>query len=99
LRRKSTPAPVGKRRIRKREDSMMTNDVPSAPLAEVARLSRELEEAELYEQKLRQMIVAIRDELASGHAARALSLCNEALNEIDYQTDVVAPSRSHDAMP
>ena len=70
----------------------MSNEVPST-LAEVARLSRELEEAELYEQKLRERIVAIRDELALGHTARALSLCNEALNEIDDATDVVAPSK------
>jgi hypothetical protein len=70
------------------------SDVPSAHLAEVERLSRELEEAELYEQKLRAQIVAIRDELAAGHAARALSLCNETLNDIDSATDVVAPSPS-----
>ena len=78
---------------------MVSNEVPSAPLAEVARLSRELEEAELYEQKLRERIVAIRDELAAGHTARALSLCNQALNEIDNATDVVAPSPANDASP
>jgi hypothetical protein len=72
----------------------------TASLAEIARLSRELEEAELYEQKLRERIVAIRDELAAGHTARALSLCNEALNDIDSATDVVAPSKpSDDASP
>ena len=72
----------------------------TASLAEIARLSRELEEAELYEQKLRVRIVAIRDELAAGHTARALSLCNEALNDIDSATDVVAPSkRTNDASP
>ena len=60
---------------------------------EVARLARELDEAELYVQKLRACIVAIRDELAAGRTARALSLCNEALREIDNQADVVAPSR------
>jgi len=70
----------------------VSNEVPSAS-AEIARLSRELEEAELYEQKLRERIVAIRDELAAGHAARALSLCNQALNEIDSATDVVAASK------
>ena len=69
---------------------MMANDVPSDQRTEAVRLSRELEEAELYEQKLRERIVAIRDELAAGHAARALSLCNQALNEIDNATDVVA---------
>ena len=77
----------------------MSNEVPSAS-AEIARLSRELEEAELYEQKLRERIVAIRDELAAGHAARALSLCNQALNEIDSATDVVAASKpAKDAGP
>ena len=60
---------------------------------EVARLAHELDEAELYEQKLRTCIVAIRDELAAGRTASALSLCNEALREIDNQADVVAPSR------
>ena len=71
----------------------MSNDHSSAQIAEIERLSRELEEAELYEQKLRARIVAIRDELAAGHPARALSLCNETLNEIDNATDVVAASR------
>jgi hypothetical protein len=70
---------------------MATSD--TASLAEIARLSRELEEAEIYEQKLRERIVAIRDELAAGRAARALSLCNQTLNEIDDATDVVAPSK------
>jgi hypothetical protein len=60
---------------------------------EVARLARELEQAEAYELTLRARIVAIRDELAAGHPARALSLCNQTLNEIDNATDVVAPSR------
>ena len=59
---------------------------------ELARLSRELEQAELYEIHLRNRIVAIRDELAAGRASRALSLCNETLNEIDSATDVVVPS-------
>jgi hypothetical protein len=59
---------------------------------EVVRLARELEQAELYEQHLRNRIVAIRDELAAGHASRALSLCNATLNEIDSATDVVVPS-------
>lgn len=62
--------------------------------AQLAHLVRELEEAELYEQKLHARIVAIRDALADGRAAQALSLCNEALNEIDDATDVVTPSRT-----
>ena len=64
---------------------------------ELARLARELDQAELYEQNLRARIVAIRDALASGQAARALSLCNQALNEIDDATDVVASSPSSTA--
>jgi hypothetical protein len=64
---------------------------------EVARLARELDEAELYELKLRACIVAIRDELAAGRTARALSLCNDALREIDNQADVVAPTRERPA--
>ena len=71
----------------------MANEPASAPSAEIARLERELAEAERYERKLRERIVAIRDELAAGHAARALSLCNETLNEIDNATDVVAASK------
>ena len=59
---------------------------------ELARLSRELEEAELYEVHLRNRIVAIRDELAAGRVSQALSLCNATLNEIDNATDVVAPT-------
>lgn len=59
---------------------------------ELARLAREIEQAELYEQYLHNRIVAIRDELAAGNASRALSLCNATLNEIDSATDVVTPS-------
>lgn len=66
---------------------------PSDSAADYARLARELDEAELYEQKLHGWIVAIRDELAAGHTARALSMCNEALNRIDDATDVVAATR------
>jgi len=58
---------------------------------ELTRLSRELEQAELYEIGLRNRIVAIRDALAAGQVSRALSLCNETLNEIDSATDVVVP--------
>jgi hypothetical protein len=39
---------------------------------ELARLSRELEQAERYEIHLRNRIVAIRDELAAGQVSRAL---------------------------
>ena len=60
--------------------------------AQIDRLTRELEEAELFAQKLRAYIVAIREEMTAGHAGRALSMCNQALTEIDSATDVVAPS-------
>ncbi|HTI47391.1 MAG TPA: hypothetical protein VMB76_12595 [Casimicrobiaceae bacterium] len=62
--------------------------------AEIARLVAELESAEAYEQRLRQLIVDVRDALARGNAARALSMLNDALRIIDDQTDVVSP---HDA--
>jgi len=61
--------------------------------SESARLLRELEAAEAYEQKLRQVIVSVKNELAAGHHERALSMLNEALNDIDSQTDVVVPHR------
>jgi len=64
----------------------------TADTEQIERLTRELEQAEMYELHLRASIVAIRDALAAGHAARALSLCNATLNEIDNATDVVAPS-------
>ncbi|HSU44945.1 MAG TPA: hypothetical protein VLN42_12070 [Casimicrobiaceae bacterium] len=60
--------------------------------AQIERLTRELEEAELFAQRLHRYIVAIRGEVAAGHAGRALSMCNQALTEIDSATDVVSPS-------
>ena len=71
---------------------MSTNEPSTTNATETMRLLAELEEAELYEQRLRSLIVAVRDELAAGHPERALSMCNQALNEIDSATDVVAPS-------
>lgn len=68
----------------------MSNDTSS----ETVRLVHELEEAELYQQSLRGRIVAIRDALAAGHTGEAMSLCNQVLNDIDDQTDVVAHSPS-----
>jgi hypothetical protein len=62
--------------------------------AEVERLVAELESAEAYEQRLRQLVVDVHDALARGHTSRALSMLNEALRIIDDQTDVVSP---HDA--
>ena len=60
--------------------------------AELASLVTELEKAEAYEQKLRQLISEARDQLAAGNPAIALSLLNAALSDIDAATDVVAPS-------
>jgi hypothetical protein len=62
---------------------------PNRP--EVDRLVAELEEAEAYEQRLRQIIVDVRDRLAAGEHAAALSMLNAALNDIDCATDVVTP--------
>jgi hypothetical protein len=73
---------------------MTSIDVTSAANTEIERLAGELEKAEAYEQRLRQVIVDVRDRLASGHVEAALSMLNEALNYIDDQTDVVAPHPS-----
>ena len=59
---------------------------------ENASLISELEKAEAYEQKLRQLISDARDQLAAGHTAVALSLLNAALSDIDSATDVVTAS-------
>ncbi len=59
---------------------------------DVARLVSELEAAEAYERKLRQLIVDVREHLAAGHTGVALSMLNQALTFIDDQADVVAPS-------
>lgn len=72
---------------------MASTAASNAPEGESARLLRELEAAEAYEQKLRQVIVSVKNELAAGHHERALSMLNEALNDIDSQTDVVVPHR------
>jgi len=58
---------------------------------EIARLTTELERAEAYELELRQLIVDVKDQLAAGNVARAQSMLNGALNDIDAQTDVVTP--------
>ncbi len=76
---------------------MTTSPTDPANAAEYARLIAELEQAELYEQRLRSLVVAVRDQLANGHAERALSMLNEALNEIDSATDVVTHSRTNDS--
>ena len=74
----------------------MTDD-PASERSEIDRLVSELEKAEAYELKLRQFIVDIREELAAGRSATAMSLLNAALNYIDDATDVVASHRSDDA--
>ena len=70
---------------------MASLDRATVDPAELARVVSELEQAELYEQRLRGLIVAVRDQLAAGHTERALSMLNQALNEIDSATDVVVP--------
>ena len=61
--------------------------------ADVDALVAELEQAEAYEQRLRQLIIDVRDQLAAGNHAAALSMLNAALNDIDSATDVVTPHR------
>ena len=65
---------------------------PSSPSTELTALVNELEQAEAYEQRLRQIIAEARDHLAAGRASVALSLLNGALSDIDAATDVVAPT-------
>jgi len=60
---------------------------------EIAALVTELEQAEAYEVRLRQLISDAKDQLAAGNAAMALSMLNAALSDIDSSTDVVAPTR------
>src|SRR5437773_10188434 len=74
-------------------EPMTANPTRGAAESEVTRLVRELEAAEAYEQRLRQTITAVRDQLAAGHTERALSMLNEALNYIDSATDVVVPHK------
>jgi hypothetical protein len=66
--------------------------------AELARLVNELESAEAYEVKLRQLIVDVRDQLAAGNTANALSMLNQALNYIDDATDVVTSTPKQEAI-
>jgi len=65
---------------------------PKASSAEIDSLVTELEKAEAYEQRLRQLIAEARDHLAAGRSSMALSLLNSALSDFDAATDVVAPS-------
>ena len=63
-----------------------------ADAREFAELVAELERAEAFEQRLRQLISDARDQLAAGNAAMALSMLNAALSDIDAATDVITPS-------
>jgi hypothetical protein len=59
---------------------------------ELAELVAELDQAEAYGQRLRQLIAEVRDQLAAGNTSVALSMLNAALSDIDAQTDVVTRS-------
>lgn len=72
---------------------MATRRAAQGPKAEIASLVAELEKAEAYEQRLRQLIVDARDHLAAGRTSMALSLLNTALRDIDDAADVVAPTQ------
>ena len=76
-----------------REITMTSRPELQSSARDVAALVAELEQAEAYEQRLRQLIADARDQLAAGNASVALSMLNGALNDIDSATDVVAPSR------
>jgi hypothetical protein len=56
---------------------------------EVARLIAEVEQAEAFEQKLRQYIIEAKDQLAAGNTSVALSLLNDAISYFDSAPDVV----------
>jgi hypothetical protein len=87
--------PPRPRRGHKGDNPSMSQPLsPQEAEAEIARLVGELESAEAFEQRLRQLISDVRDTLARGHVERALSMLNDALRVFDDQTDVVAP---HDA--
>ena len=73
-------------------DTMTNAQEPQPSAQEVAELIGELEQAEAYEQRLRQLIAEARDQLAAGNVSVALSMLNTALGDIDSQTDVVTSS-------
>jgi hypothetical protein len=56
---------------------------------EVAQLIAEVEQAEAFEQKLRQYIIDAKDQLAAGNTSVALSLLNDAISYFDSAPDVV----------
>ena len=67
-------------------------ETPQTNARELAELVAELERAEAFEQRLRQLISDARDQLAAGNTSVALSMLNAALSDIDAATDVVTPS-------
>ena len=67
-------------------------ETPQTDARDLAELVAELERAEAFEQRLRQIIADARDQLAAGNASVALSMLNAALSDIDAATDVVTPS-------
>jgi hypothetical protein len=67
-------------------------ETPQTDARELAELVTELERAEAFEQRLRQVIADARDQLAAGNTSVALSMLNAALSDIDAATDVVTPS-------
>ncbi|HEY2969418.1 MAG TPA: hypothetical protein VGK75_13775 [Casimicrobiaceae bacterium] len=67
-------------------------ETPQTDARELAELVAELERAEAFEQRLRQLISDARDQLAAGNTSVALSMLNAALSDIDAATDVVTPS-------
>ena len=67
-------------------------ETPQTNARELAELVAELERAEAFEQRLRQLISDARDQLAAGNTSVALSMLNTALSDIDAATDVVTPS-------
>ena len=66
-------------------------ETSQADAREFAELVAELERAEAFEQRLRQLISDARDQLAAGNTSVALSMLNTALTDIDAATDVVTP--------
>jgi hypothetical protein len=67
-------------------------EAPQGNARELADLVAELERAEAFEQRLRQVISDARDQLAAGNTSVALSMLNAALSDIDAATDVVTPT-------
>ena len=74
------------------EHIMTSGPESQSSTQEIEALVAELDQAEAYGQRLRQLIAEARDQLAAGNASVALSMLNAALSDIDAQTDVVTRS-------